>query len=311
MFTLHSVFVDNQLSSVQRQLNLYGFKCISRGEDKGAFFHANFKRGDWETVRKITRYIPVKKAFPNDGFSDRKPSGDDDYVFHDGSYQNSNTVHDNGDGGSFSSGQNNYYNEPDSFALFQSKSGDAVDVKSSDLEWTNYSQMTKKPDEEDKKLQRPKVSPPAPSMFKPSILTSRLGYKFPSVSQMTASSAAGAQPIRDFIIITNNIVRIDPDYDLADCLNCTYDFDVGRHSVNSGSAPQTHLPSIPAALQIVSVSENANAHTSSTKSTPANALHSYQSVEERVTEFHVDYNNRLERANSMDDFVELCAGLDE
>jgi hypothetical protein len=30
-----------------------------------------------------------------------------------------------------------------------------------------------------------------------------------------------------------------------------------------------------------------------------------------VTEFHVDYNNRLERANSMDDFVELCAGLDE
>lgn len=56
-------FVDNQISSVQRQLNLYGFKCISRGEDKGAFFHPQFKRGDWEVVKKITRYAPTKKSF--------------------------------------------------------------------------------------------------------------------------------------------------------------------------------------------------------------------------------------------------------
>eukprot|EP01038_Epipyxis_sp_PR26KG_P007652 gene7652-10414_t len=54
-------FRHNQLSSVQRQLNLYGFKCISRGEDKGAFFHPKFKRGDWEVVRKIQRFVPIKK----------------------------------------------------------------------------------------------------------------------------------------------------------------------------------------------------------------------------------------------------------
>jgi hypothetical protein len=46
---------------VQRQLNLYGFKCISRGSDKGAFFHPQFKKGDWEIVKKIARYTPTKK----------------------------------------------------------------------------------------------------------------------------------------------------------------------------------------------------------------------------------------------------------
>jgi hypothetical protein len=58
---LELISIDNQISSVQRQLNLYGFKCISRGEDKGAFFHPKFKRGDWEIVKKITRYAPPKK----------------------------------------------------------------------------------------------------------------------------------------------------------------------------------------------------------------------------------------------------------
>lgn len=63
MLTLPFQYLDNQLSSVQRQLNLYGFKCISRGEDKGAFFHPKFRKGDWEIVKRITRYTPsVKKS---------------------------------------------------------------------------------------------------------------------------------------------------------------------------------------------------------------------------------------------------------
>uniref|UniRef100_A0A7S3H7N4 HSF-type DNA-binding domain-containing protein n=1 Tax=Spumella elongata TaxID=89044 RepID=A0A7S3H7N4_9STRA len=60
-------FRHNQISSVQRQLNLYGFKCISRGEFKRSFFHPKFRRGDWETVRKLTRYAPVKKNAPTPG----------------------------------------------------------------------------------------------------------------------------------------------------------------------------------------------------------------------------------------------------
>ena len=68
---------DNQISSVQRQLNLYGFKCISRGEDKGAFFHPQFRRGDWDVVRTITRYTPTKK--PNE--CDNQPDYDNRYGY--------------------------------------------------------------------------------------------------------------------------------------------------------------------------------------------------------------------------------------
>lgn len=45
------------MSSVQRQLNLYGFKCVSRGEDKGAFYHPKFQRGDWESAKSIRRCV--------------------------------------------------------------------------------------------------------------------------------------------------------------------------------------------------------------------------------------------------------------
>ena len=54
-FLTLSTHSDNQLASVQRQLNLYGFKCINRGDDKGAFFHPHFQRGHWGTAKKINR----------------------------------------------------------------------------------------------------------------------------------------------------------------------------------------------------------------------------------------------------------------
>lgn len=45
------------MSSVQRQLNLYGFRCVSRGEDKGSFYHPKFHRGDWEQAKLIRRCV--------------------------------------------------------------------------------------------------------------------------------------------------------------------------------------------------------------------------------------------------------------
>ncbi len=59
---LSFLIADKQFASVQRQLNLYGFKVVSRGEDKGAIYHPQFHRGNWEAAKNITRYLPNKKT---------------------------------------------------------------------------------------------------------------------------------------------------------------------------------------------------------------------------------------------------------
>jgi hypothetical protein len=51
------------MSSVQRQLNLYGFRCVSRGEDKGSFYHPNFQRGEWEKAKLIRRCVQNHNQF--------------------------------------------------------------------------------------------------------------------------------------------------------------------------------------------------------------------------------------------------------
>ena len=66
-------YLDNQMSSVQRQLNLYGFKCVIRGDDKGSFYHPKFIRGDWEAAKLIRRCAPQNQLnlaqwkLPEDG----------------------------------------------------------------------------------------------------------------------------------------------------------------------------------------------------------------------------------------------------
>lgn len=64
-------FRHARIASVQRQLNLYGFKCVNRGEDKGVFCHPNFVRGEYNTVREIRR-ISTKKD--DDDEVDEAPS---------------------------------------------------------------------------------------------------------------------------------------------------------------------------------------------------------------------------------------------
>jgi len=44
-----------RIASIQRQLNLYGFKCVNRGEEKGLFFHPQFIRGQYDATRNIRR----------------------------------------------------------------------------------------------------------------------------------------------------------------------------------------------------------------------------------------------------------------
>jgi hypothetical protein len=56
------------MASIQRQLNLYGFRCTNRIDEKGVFHHPSFVRGQYDLVRNIRR----KKTWP----TKRKPKGD-------------------------------------------------------------------------------------------------------------------------------------------------------------------------------------------------------------------------------------------
>ena len=53
------MWADTKLTSFQRQLNLYGFRRITKGDDHGAYFHPNFQRGRKDLVANIRR-LPVK-----------------------------------------------------------------------------------------------------------------------------------------------------------------------------------------------------------------------------------------------------------
>jgi hypothetical protein len=48
-------FRHSKLTSFQRQLNLYGFRRITKGEDQGSYYHAKFQRGKPNSVQDIRR----------------------------------------------------------------------------------------------------------------------------------------------------------------------------------------------------------------------------------------------------------------
>jgi hypothetical protein len=52
---------DTKLTSFQRQLNLYGFRRLTKGDDQGAYFHPKFQRDRKDLIDDITR-LPAKGA---------------------------------------------------------------------------------------------------------------------------------------------------------------------------------------------------------------------------------------------------------
>ncbi|KAJ1418210.1 HSF-type DNA-binding-domain-containing protein, partial [Ochromonadaceae sp. CCMP2298] len=48
-------FKHTKLTSFQRQLNLYGFRRLTKGEDQGAYFHPKFQRSRREMMAEIKR----------------------------------------------------------------------------------------------------------------------------------------------------------------------------------------------------------------------------------------------------------------
>ena len=58
-------FTTSRMSSFQRQLNLYGFRRITEGVDKGGYFHENFLKGRKSLCGKIKRKKSSVKTPPN------------------------------------------------------------------------------------------------------------------------------------------------------------------------------------------------------------------------------------------------------
>eukprot|EP01038_Epipyxis_sp_PR26KG_P005312 gene5312-7376_t len=56
-------FKQTRLTSFQRQLNLYGFRRITKGEDQGSYFHPKFQRSRKDLIGEIRR-LPRKGSLP-------------------------------------------------------------------------------------------------------------------------------------------------------------------------------------------------------------------------------------------------------
>ena len=60
----YKLHADTKMTSFQRQLNLYGFRRVTKGEDTGSYYHAKFQRGRRDLISEIKR-LPGK-APPSD-----------------------------------------------------------------------------------------------------------------------------------------------------------------------------------------------------------------------------------------------------
>ncbi|GKY94388.1 hypothetical protein MPSEU_000404800 [Mayamaea pseudoterrestris] len=58
-------FSTSRTSSFQRQLNLYGFRRVAEGPDKGAYWHESFLRGRRSQCKNIRRKKPTIKLPPS------------------------------------------------------------------------------------------------------------------------------------------------------------------------------------------------------------------------------------------------------
>lgn len=58
---LEQHFRTSRYSSFTRNLNIYGFKKIAKGEFAGSYYHPNFKKGDHAAAMRMRRTVPSKE----------------------------------------------------------------------------------------------------------------------------------------------------------------------------------------------------------------------------------------------------------
>jgi len=69
-------FSTNRMSSFQRQLNLYGFRRVKGGADKGGYYHSFFLKGQPELCEKIKRKKPNLNKIAATGTNLDRTTGD-------------------------------------------------------------------------------------------------------------------------------------------------------------------------------------------------------------------------------------------
>lgn len=62
-------FTTSRISSFQRQLNLYGFRRVTEGKNKGAYFHELFIKGQKALCKNITRKKPNEDSYESNTIS--------------------------------------------------------------------------------------------------------------------------------------------------------------------------------------------------------------------------------------------------
>lgn len=72
--TIPKYFRHTKLTSFQRQLNLYGFRRVTKGEDQGAYFHQKFQHGRSDLVSEIRR-LPGKVSLTTGSIFELGTSG--------------------------------------------------------------------------------------------------------------------------------------------------------------------------------------------------------------------------------------------
>lgn len=60
------LLLDTKMTSFQRQLNLYGFRRVTKGEDVGAYYHPKFQKGRRDLIAEIKRLPGKTSSYGND-----------------------------------------------------------------------------------------------------------------------------------------------------------------------------------------------------------------------------------------------------
>lgn len=165
---------------MKRQLNLYGFKYMHRGDNKGCFYNPQFRRGNFESAKSIVRYSAHKRKAAAAAAAASSTSSKMTAPVYSTSIKPTNSLPMDTD--SMSDGETfNPYNKPLGSSTRSSTSKNRPKVETIQPEHIQVPGSIEPCTEIlAPAIQLPVMPPFAPygeeSIFRPSVLTSRIGF---------------------------------------------------------------------------------------------------------------------------------------